>query len=353
MLFLIFCLFRVLPTKPRSQTRIIGLENREIEFENAFTGYKHHGHSCNVSSLDLHAPSTSICPDRSSLLTAMSSGGRIGKDAPYMPRDCDMQWFITAQVCEILGHYSQVILVGDSMMRHVLGAMNIFIREDLGYGVVDDWNFDEEERTNCFCNNQFDVKSCFGQGINCTGDVLINDSNSLVCPKIIPGWQTDVRIEQMNKQPIAHDELTCLIRAINTTPRRRQAFVLGHGLWSDLDVQKSVRWLDLVKDTIDSMTHMWMNHKGNGDTSNLPVLFVTPNAAGEEKPDEYILTQENEALVRFEHKMADQAAERYMDHLGTWNMSIQASFYDGVHMDMRGNLLKAMMILNWLNVLDD
>lgn len=80
------------------------------------------------------------------MLTAMSSGGRIGRDAPYIPRGCDMQWYTTEEVCEILGRFSQVILVGDSMLRHVIGALNIIIREDLGYGGVTDWNFDARER---------------------------------------------------------------------------------------------------------------------------------------------------------------------------------------------------------------
>lgn len=80
------------------------------------------------------------------MLTAMSSGGRAGKDAPYTPRGCDMRWFSSWEACDILGRYSQVILVGDSMLRHIIGALNILIREDMGYGGVTNWNFDEEEK---------------------------------------------------------------------------------------------------------------------------------------------------------------------------------------------------------------
>ncbi len=32
-------------------------------------------------------------------------------------------------------------------------------------------------------------------------------------------------------------------------------------------------------------------------------------------------------------------------------MSIQATKYEGGHMDMRGNLVKTIMVLNWLNLL--
>ena len=101
---------------------------------------------CNISSLDLHAPFAPLCRDRASLLDAMAGGGRIGWDAPYMPRGCDMRWFSTEEICEILGRFEKVIIVGDSMMRHVIGSINVLIREDIGYGAVTDWNFSPQER---------------------------------------------------------------------------------------------------------------------------------------------------------------------------------------------------------------
>lgn len=110
-----------------------------------FVGHKYRN-TCNISSLDLHAAFAPLCSDRTSLLTALSSGGRIGHDAPYMPRGCDMRWFTTEEICEILSRFGKVIIVGDSMMRHVMGSINVLIRKDLGYGAVTDWNFSPEER---------------------------------------------------------------------------------------------------------------------------------------------------------------------------------------------------------------
>ncbi|KAI2605129.1 uncharacterized protein GGS25DRAFT_524639 [Hypoxylon fragiforme] len=327
-------------------------KSRVGELRDTFSGYKHRGKSCDISSLDLHAPVGSICADKNTMLTAMSSGGRIGKDAPYLPRGCDMQWFNTREVCEILGRYSQVILVGDSMLRHVIGALNILIREDLGYGGVTDWNFNEEEKQKCFCNNQFDVHDCSVQGIFSTADVIEHDPLSLVCPRIIPEWNTDLRIEQIVRYPAPEDEYQRLQKAIDPNPSQRKAFVLGHGLWNDLDVGQSLSWLDVVLDTIEAKTKARTRLRGRSSRVNLPVLLVTPNAAGDKKPDQWIVSQGNKALVRFEQAMAVEAAKRRIDHLGTWNMSIQATLYDGVHMDMRGNLLKAMMVINWLNLLE-
>lgn len=110
-----------------------------------FADYKYRN-TCNISSMDLHAPFAPLCADRTSLITAMASGGRIGHDAPYMPRGCDMRWFSTEEICEILSRFEKVIFVGDSMVRHIIGSLNVLIRKDLGYGAVTDWNFTPEER---------------------------------------------------------------------------------------------------------------------------------------------------------------------------------------------------------------
>ncbi|KAI1106045.1 hypothetical protein F4804DRAFT_82473 [Jackrogersella minutella] len=327
-------------------------ESRMGELKDTLAGYKYRGDQCQISSLDLHVPFGSLCPDKNSMLTAMSSGGRIGKDAPYMPRGCDMRWFNTYEACEILGRYSQVILAGDSMLRHVIGALNVLVREDLGYGGVTDWNFDEDEKRKCFCNNQFDVHDCSIQGIFSTADVIKHDPLSLMCPKMIPEWITDLRIELMVRYPIPEEERRRFEKAIDSNPSQRKAFVIGHGLWNNLEVDQAASWLDTVLDMIDSKTGGRTRLRGRSPRRNLPILLLTPNAAGEKKPDEWIVSQGNKALVRYEHAMAAQAAKRRIDHLGTWNMSIQATLYDGVHMDMRGNLLKAMMVLNWLNLLE-
>ena len=118
---------------------------RRPDFADTFKGYTYRG-LCDISSLELHASFSPLCRDRESMLTAMSSGGRIGVDAPFMPRGCDMRWFTTEEICEILGRFEKVIFVGDSMMRHVVGSINVLVRKNLGYGAVTDWNFTPQER---------------------------------------------------------------------------------------------------------------------------------------------------------------------------------------------------------------
>lgn len=141
--------------------------------------------------------------------------------------------------------------------------------------------------------------------------------------------------------PIPDREITQLEGVLKERPEGNIVFVLGHGLWNDLELQQTVNWLDAVLRTITwTIGRDWRG------------LFVTPNASGKEKPDEFIVSQGNKALMLFEEAVGIEAAKRGIEHLGTWNMSIQSNKYDGVHLDMRGNLVKAMMVLNWLNLIE-
>lgn len=119
-----------------------------------------------------------------------------------------MRWFTTEEICEILSRFEKVIIIGDSMMRHVIGSLNVMVRKDLGYGAVTDWNFNPQERyeclliwensidiesrsnggltmlynrQDCFCNYQFNVKACSIQGIFKTSDVMLHDLESMAC----------------------------------------------------------------------------------------------------------------------------------------------------------------------------
>lgn len=133
----------LVPFQPPSQTNFG--EYRHADIIDTFAEYKSRD-TCDLSSLDLHAAFDPLCGSREEMLEAMAGGGRIGMDGRFMPRRCDMRWFSSEEVCEILGRFDRVLLVGDSMLRHVIGSINILIRKDLGYGAVTDWNFSMRER---------------------------------------------------------------------------------------------------------------------------------------------------------------------------------------------------------------
>lgn len=63
----------------------------------------------------------------------------------------------------------------------------------------------------------------------------------------------------------------------------------------------------------------------------------------------YLDTQNTNAIARFEAALHQHLVFRHIDMLGLFNMSVQTTSSDGTHANMRTNLVKAMMVLNWLD----
>ncbi|KAL9111882.1 MAG: hypothetical protein Q9227_003732 [Pyrenula ochraceoflavens] len=302
------------------------LPHRIPDMTNTFTQYKHYGSPrCTISSLDLHLPFSPLCTSRSELLKALAGGGRIGIDAPFLPRGCDMRWFSTAEVCEVLSRFEKVIVVGDSMMRHVVGAINVLLREDLGYGAVTDWNFSEKEKEECFCNHQFDVKACSLQGIYKTTDVEKHDPESLRCGV----GKVDLVIEVMLRFPLVPTELARFRELLSPTPPdsgRPYAFVFGHGLWNNLDLQATLSWLQGVSENAIQAAPYLSSPMSPQTSSRFHRLFLTPNAAGPAKPDEWIFSQGDKALQGFEDSVREEVRERYGGELETLVPFLEATY---------------------------
>ena len=127
------------------------------------------------------------------------------------------------------------------------------------------------------------------------------------------------------EHPIRQEDLDTYTSFLpSTKPRKPVAFIMGHGLWNDLDRQKTYGWIDQAMNATAKRAP-WLVEPGG----LFPRLFLTPNAAGERKPDLFIARQGNIALTRFEKQVGEWIKERGMDHLGTYNMSIQANNPDG------------------------
>jgi hypothetical protein len=188
-----------------------------------------------------------------------------------------------------------------------------------------------------------DVKDCSLQGIFTTSSILANDPSSLACPSDQP---IDLVIEMMLKFPLVEEEVQRFTDLLSSTkPSKPYAFIFGHGLWNDLDLQATVNWLDgVLSHTLQKAPYL--------EHGLWPRLFIPPNAAGINKLDKFILTQGDKPLQVFERSMMVEGNDRGVEVMGTWNMSVQADKYDGVHMNLRGNLIKAMGVMNWLNMLD-
>lgn len=124
--------FRALTSSPSSAANPL---TTSLDLFQNFTGRS----TCGFSSLDLHVPSGDVCTDRAAFLASVSDGGRRGFQAPYAARTCDYRFYSTAQVCEILSRFEDVIFLGDSMTRHIVGALAMLLRENVEFGAQAQW----------------------------------------------------------------------------------------------------------------------------------------------------------------------------------------------------------------------
>ena len=70
----------------------------------------------------------------------------------FVPHKCDIPWTPTHQACKILSHYSNIVFVGESLMRYLRQAFFIILRDhDLIRGGIQTSTFIDM----CQCDGQF------------------------------------------------------------------------------------------------------------------------------------------------------------------------------------------------------
>lgn len=77
---------------------------------------------------------------------------------------------------------------------------------------------------------------------------------------------------------------------------------------------------------------------------NTPFLWLGPTAAGHLKPPGLILNQGNNALWHYTVEMAKEARSRDLEALGMYNLTLQASSWDGSGYGQRVALVQAMIV---------
>ena len=77
---------------------------------------------------------------------------------------------------------------------------------------------------------------------------------------------------------------------------------------------------------------------------NVPFLWLGPNSAGHLKPPGQILSQGNNALWHYTLETVKEAKSRELDALGMYNLTLQATSWDGSNYGQKVGLVQAMMV---------
>lgn len=149
------------------------------------------------------------------------------------------------------------------------------------------------------------------------------------------------------------------IRQNRDSGNTRAAYIIGQGIWNSFSAPRSRHYLRIIEGVIADPYHF----PSSPQPDDLPVhppavfhekrhprLYIPPVAVGMHKAQWKIdkTKQNNVALQNFERAMEPWVEGRGWDQLGMFNASVQSVGWDGTHATMETNLIKSMMVLNWL-----
>lgn len=270
-----------------------------------------------------------------------------------------MQFFSFAEICQILGKFDHIYIIGDRMMRLVAQALIMFARHDLVNGARVTWT-ERIDDDGCDCRGLFERRECEMLGVANTAAVQAGHPDSIQCR----GKLGAISFIQADSYPLMQDDLEVALSQIRepVSNSGRDAFILGHGLLNDFETGETLAWMEQLEDLLSTKIPglyagsdlptsdaEFATRKTGGA---VPRLFITPTAQGTTKHDEYLRVQNNIRLMRFTHGITPLVESRGYEVLQMYNYSCQATTPDGVYGSYEQNIMKGMMVLNWLNALD-
>ncbi|KAK5073103.1 hypothetical protein LTR64_000488 [Lithohypha guttulata] len=312
-----------------------------LNFFAAFEGYS----ECNVRASELYATpkkdrlgfyeANTFCHDRKHLLRALSEGGRIGFDAPYQPRGCNYRWFDPEEMCFILERVDGLIFVGDDTLQTIYSGFNILLRRDLALGALDLASMDKSLQEDCRCNNQF-VRSDCQQHSLLESDRASQDDHvgsAYFCNRIKHAF---LRVDSAEPASLVVEKFQQLAPKASRSKYRPIPVIhsLGPSTLSVGDAEASLlRFVELADES----------------DRNTPMLWIGPTAAGHIDLKD---RKGNQEIWDFDRKMTFTAQENEVDVLGMWNMTVQATSWDGMRFGEKVAITQAMMVMNWLSRLE-
>lgn len=192
-------------------------------------------------------------------------------------------------------------------------------------------------QSKCRCNNQYIKEDCRSHFLTGSEDLTQSNSQDQATPYICPhphhaflhagsGTLTDETVHRLSKliprAPKSNYRPIPIITSLSPstfTPTNAQSLLLS-----------TLRFADDTERTT-------------------PLLWIGPTAAGH---IEVKSRKGNQEIWDFDRRMGQIAVENDVEVLGMWNMTVQASSWDGMRFGESVAIVQAMMVVNWLSRLE-
>ena len=246
---------------------------------------------------------------------------------------CHMRNFTSETACKLMSErISSLVLIGDSLMRHFHNALMILFTNDPLEGALRA-DLDNETRTLCAGEMQF-VDS--GKS-NCHGKTTQKISD-LAKEKFCRGsydfdyYFNEAYSLQYSKRALAEVKQRLKIK--------NSVIVMGVGLHMDFNAEV------IMAKYVEPMLHL--REKEGGNTTWPQLIWVTVHAHGSLKPLAFRSSQGNDKVAQFNDKMRQYLEPRGVKVFDTFDLTRGIHSYDGTHYGVGVNMLKAQLLMNFL-----
>lgn len=248
--------------------------------------------------------------------------------------DCHYRWYEIEEICFVLERFDGLVFVGDDTLQTIYNGFNILLRKDLALGALDLTATDDKTQLECRCNNQFTRQECQKH--------YATDSE---------GAQHDAFGSRYSCNRIRHAFLKVEGAGPSQDVLEKFEQIVPRAPKSQYRPIPIIHSLGPVTGPVSDAAASLLRVIQAADNSerNTPILWIGPTAAGH---IELKGRKGNQEIWDFDQHMVDVARQNDVDVLQMWNMTVQATSWDGVRFGEEVALVQAMMVINWLNRLE-
>lgn len=286
------------------------------------------------------------CSSKQDVLYAMTSGGSIGNYLPYLARNCSHLMYTLDGFCHVWQKFRNIIFVGDSVSKTHHSAMMILLRRDLRFGSLYQSNMTSSEGLNCECREQFKPECMANFAINSVSEfknLQNGENNSFLtgdCANVEISYLPILGSDTSNSDFLYASRKLEQLCSSDPTDRRPVAVILQHGDSSSHDSGKSYLWFKKL-----------MQPFADKFSNDVAWLWMPPGNAGYGILQKYRYTDAHFRLRRFQLEMEQLIKSDFpeIDQIQTFNSTLRVRSFDGVHSDYEENILRSIMVTNWLD----
>lgn len=245
---------------------------------------------------------------------------------------CEFKNFTSEQACQLLSErVSSIELIGDSLVRHLHNALMILFTDDRETGCLVK-GIDETHRGLCSGDMQFvDAGKA-----TCQGKTARNTSQ-LPAGKFCKGKQNfEYSFHQFYSTAQAKLALNKVREKLNKT---NSVIAIGVGLHMGLDANI------VLSKYLGPILHL----KKQASSQWPLIVWLSTHAHGSLKPIRFLESQGNEKISRFNRAMREFLEPIGVPVFDTFNLTLGVHSYDGTHYGFGVNMMKAQLLMNFLD----